>query len=154
MFKISVSWRRETCRKYKCWLCQSLFRSIVKGLLSRETDNCKITHTHTHTHIYIYIYIYIYILNCFVATIILISLEKKGFEASQNGGKSNTVSRAWTAVCHLIFWWLRSSNLVKFTEVCVMCIKNHVLLKNVYKCVCHFGLSKKQSIERKLTEQK
>ena len=59
-------------------------------------------------------------------------------------------TRRWNRALSSNFWWLRSTNHVKFTEECVMNTEKHVLVKrNVYKLNKHgfasTGLNRKQS---------
>ena len=62
------------------------------------------------------------------------------------------VLQAWTEVCHQSFYWLRSTNHVKFTKECLMCTEKHVLVKKYlqmsYTWVYKTSLCQKDRHER------
>ena len=65
--------------------------------------------------------------NWFIVKINLIS-QNNFFEAIQRSSKSHRLNRGMSSN----FWWLRSTNHMKFTDECMMCIEKHVLVKKMF----------------------
>ena len=66
--------------------------------------------------------------SAFIVKIISVA-QKNYFEAIKNDGKSNRVLRAWTEIFYKV---LLTEKCKQFTEVYVMWIEKHVLVKKMY----------------------